>query len=133
MAPTVHRSSGNLIADRRYAYARDMAADGLHREAAEVIEQALELAPDWAEGWIGLAEAREKAGDGDGAIAALREALRRDPADRLGAALHLARLGAAAAPAAPPPAYVRDLFDAYADDFETALVDRLGYRGPAQI
>lgn len=133
MALPVPRSSGDLIADRRYAYALDMAAEGLHAEAAELIEQALELAPAWPEGWLGLAEARERAGDGAGAIAALRRARDLDPTDRLGAALHLARLGADAAPQAPPAAYVRDLFDAYAGDFETALVDKLGYRAPQLI
>ncbi len=32
-----------------------------------------------------------------------------------------------------PPAYVRALFDQYAPKFETALVDDLGYRGPALL
>jgi predicted TPR repeat methyltransferase len=35
--------------------------------------------------------------------------------------------------AAMPPAYVRTLFDQYAPKFETALVDDLGYRGPALL
>lgn len=133
MAAPVPRSSGNLIVDRRYAYASDMRGDGLHAEAADLIEQALELAPDWPEGWMGLAEAREAAGDVPGALAALAEVLRLDPEDGLGAGLNRVRLGAAPTPDAPPPAYVRDLFDAYADDFEAALVDRLGYRAPALI
>lgn len=133
MAAPVPRSSGNLIADRRYAYAVDMRGDGLHAEAANLIEQALELAPGWPEGWMGLAEAREAAGDVPAALAALAEVLRLDPADGLGAGLNRARLGAAPTPDAPPSAYVRDLFDAYADDFESALVDRLGYRAPAHI
>jgi predicted TPR repeat methyltransferase len=34
---------------------------------------------------------------------------------------------------AMPPAYVRALFDQYAPRFETALVDDLGYRGPALL
>ena len=34
------------------------------------------------------------------------------------------------APAAPPAANVRGLFDDYADRFETALVEDLGYRAP---
>src|ERR1700716_4300330 len=32
-----------------------------------------------------------------------------------------------------PPAYVRALFDQYAPKFEAALVDDLGYRGPALL
>jgi predicted TPR repeat methyltransferase len=129
----IPRSSGDLVADRRYAYAMDLKADGRPAEAAELIEQALERVPDWAEGWMALSQAREAAGDAAGAAAALERARASDPFDRLGAALHLARLGAAAAPEAPPAAYVRDLFDAYADDFETALVGKLGYDGPRRI
>ena len=34
---------------------------------------------------------------------------------------------------AMPQAYVRALFDQYAPKFETALVDDLGYRGPALL
>jgi len=34
---------------------------------------------------------------------------------------------------AMPPAYVRALFDQYAPKFEAALVDDLGYRGPALL
>jgi predicted TPR repeat methyltransferase len=133
MVATASRSSGNLVADRRYTYAMDLAAAGEHAAAADLIEQALELVPDWPEGWSGLAAAREAAGDRTGAVAAYARAAACDPTDRLGATLHLARLGAAAAPAAPPVAYVRDLFDAYAGDFEHALVDRLGYGAPALL
>ncbi len=32
-----------------------------------------------------------------------------------------------------PPAYVRLLFDRYSDTFDTALVEKLGYRGPAVL
>ena len=69
----------------------------------------------------------------DGAIAAYREALRLDEADRCGATLRLARLGAAPAPDAPPAAHVRDLFDGYAERYEASLVTALGYRGPELI
>jgi len=36
------------IAERRYAYAQSTARDGDWAAAAEVLEQALELAPNWA-------------------------------------------------------------------------------------
>ena len=57
----------------------------------------------------------------------------RDGEDRCGAGLRLARLGARAAPAAPPAAHVRELFDGYAARFEDALVGRLGYRAPERL
>ena len=67
------------------------------------------------------------------AIAAFRRALaRRSRQDRHGAGLHLMRLGAEPWPAMPQ-AYVRALFDQYAPRFEAALVDDLGYRGPALL
>jgi predicted TPR repeat methyltransferase len=55
-----------------------------------------------------------------------------DPGDRHGASLRLMLLGAERL-SAMPPAYVRALFDQYAPKFETALVDDLGYRGPALL
>ncbi len=55
-------SSGDVIADRRADYARMLMEAGDHAAAAELWEQALELAPDWAAGWFRLGEAAEKAG-----------------------------------------------------------------------
>jgi predicted TPR repeat methyltransferase len=134
-------SSGDLVADRRLELARDYAAAGEILAAAELMEQALERVPGWAAGWFALAEFRETAAETSAApddlcavaVAAYREALRLDADDPFGATLRLARLGAAPAPAAPPPAHVRHLFDAYADRFEASLVTALGYRGPERI
>ncbi|MEM8551877.1 MAG: methyltransferase domain-containing protein, partial [Pseudomonadota bacterium] len=77
------------------------------------------------------AEARrlEDAGDIPGACEAFRACLAFDPDDHCGAALRLARHGAAA-PAAAPPAYVATLFDQTADAFDAILVDQLGYDVP---
>ena len=66
------------------------------------------------------------------AIAAFEQARRLDPAGRMGAGLHLARLGGMP-PATMPDAYVTALFDDYAPRFERHLVEALGYRGPAAI
>jgi predicted TPR repeat methyltransferase len=143
MPPAVrHRSSGDLLADRRLETARAYAAGGDVVAAVELAEQALELAPTWIAGHFTLADFLEAAavagGDTaadfrDRAIAAYREVLRLDPADGCGAGLRLARLGAVPVPAAPPSAFVRDLFDDYAGRFETSLVGALGYRGPERI
>ena len=103
---TLMLSSGDLIADRRYAWAQDREAKGDLAGAAELLEQALELTPGYASAWFSLGELREKIGDGDGAAAAYRKAREADPEDRHGALLNLIRLGAAP-PAEMPPIRTR--------------------------
>ncbi len=129
----VQRSSGDLIADRRFLYGEGLLADGEAVAAAELFEQALEIAPDWPDGHAGLARARAAAGNTQGAASAWRRVLALEPADVLGARLHLGLLGAVAVPAVPSPAYVAALFDQYAPDFEAALVERLRYAGPSVL
>jgi predicted TPR repeat methyltransferase len=125
-------SSGDLVADRRFDFARDLQLNGDLVAAADLLLQATELAPGFASAWFTLGEIRERLGERDAAIAAFRNAQEADPADRHGAGLRLMLLGAEQL-AAMPPAYVRALFDQYAPKFETALVDDLGYRGPALL
>lgn len=126
-------SSGDAIADRRADYARMLAEGGDHAAAAELFEQALEMATDWAAGWFRLGEYREKAGLPEGAAEAYRRALYLQPDDIFGAELKLALLGAEAVPDQPPSRYVEGLFDEYADRFETALVEKLGYSVPGKL
>ncbi|GEO97762.1 class I SAM-dependent DNA methyltransferase [Methylobacterium haplocladii] len=135
-----HHSSGELLADRRFAYAQDCLAEGDAQAAVEMAEQALELAPHYAPAWFLLGRAREarfatsgEAGDEQAARSAYACALDIDPDDTLGARLHLAGLGMGDVLAAITPAYVRALFDGYAPRFERHLVDGLGYRGPDLI
>jgi predicted TPR repeat methyltransferase len=125
-------SSGDLVADRRFDFARDLQLKGDLVAAADLLLQATELAPGFASAWFTLGEIREQLGERDEAIAAFRKALIADPEDRHGASLHLMLLGAQEL-SAMPQAYVRALFDQYAPKFETALVDDLGYRGPALL
>ncbi len=126
-------SSGDLIADRRYGFGCDLASRGDLSAAADLFAQAVEVAPEFAAAWFALGETRAKLGDSAGAAAALREALRVDPGDRHGAALHLARLGAADPSTAMSPSYVRAVFDQYAARFDNALVEGLAYRGPQRL
>ncbi|MCF3642231.1 methyltransferase domain-containing protein [Rhizobium sp. TRM95111] len=126
-------SSGDLLADRRADYARMLAEGGDFAEAAELMEQALDLTPRWAAGWFRLADYAEKSGRKEAAVAALEKALALDPSDVFGAALKLALLSAADVPAAPPSRYVGQLFDDYADRFEAALVARLDYSVPERL
>jgi predicted TPR repeat methyltransferase len=125
-------SSGDLVADRRFEFARDLQLKGDLAAAADLLSQATELAPGFASAWFTLGEIREQLGEREAAIAAFRKALIADPEDRHGASLHLMLLGAQEL-WAMPQAYVRALFDQYAPKFETALVDDLGYRGPALL
>lgn len=125
-------SSGDLVADRRFEFARDLQLKGDLVAAADLLLQATELAPGFASAWFTLGEIREQLGQGDAAIEAFRKTREADPEDRHGAGLHLMRLGAERV-SAMPQAYVRALFDQYAPKFESALVDDLGYRGPALL
>ena len=122
----IHLSSGNLIADRRFEWARDREAKGDLAGAADLLIQALELAPGYAAAWFVLGELREKLGDRSGAIAAFEQARVTDPSDRHGAMLHLVRLGVGV-PAPMPEGYVRALFDGYAPGFDKALTEGLNF------
>jgi predicted TPR repeat methyltransferase len=122
-------SSGDLLADRRYEFARDLQLKGDLAAAADLLEQAIELAPNFTSAWFTLGEIREQLGLHDAAIAAFRRARESDPGDRHGAAVRLMRLGADQLGEMPKD-YVQALFDQYAPRFEAALLGDLGYRAP---
>jgi predicted TPR repeat methyltransferase len=125
-------SSGDLVADRRFEFARDLRMKGDLVAAADLLRQAIELAPGFASAWFTMGEIRDQLGERDAAITAFRKTLHTDPADRHGASLRLMLLGAEPL-SAMPQAYVRAMFDQYAPKFESALVGDLGYRGPALL
>jgi predicted TPR repeat methyltransferase len=122
-------SSGDLIADRRFEFARDLQLKGDLAAAADLLLQTTELAPNFASAWFALGEIRLELGDQQAAISAFRNARASDPDDRHGAAVRLMRLGAEQL-AAMPRGYVQTLFDQYAPRFEAALLGDLNYRGP---
>jgi predicted TPR repeat methyltransferase len=131
MSPSaLFQSSGDMLADRRYEYARDLWAEGDVSAAVDLVVQALERAPRFAAAWFLFGEIRERLKDSAAAIDAYRQALDADPDDRHGAALRLARLGVKAVRPAMSPAYVRTLFDQYAPRFDKALTEDLAYRAP---
>ena len=125
-------SSGDLTADRRYEFARDLQLRGDLPAAADLLEQAIELAPNFVSAWFTLGEIRQQLGQNDAAIAAFRKARDADRQDPHGASLKLMRLGAEEL-SAMPPAYVRTLFDQYAPRFDRALIEDLDYRGPSVL
>jgi predicted TPR repeat methyltransferase len=130
MAKPLDTSSGDILADRRADYAEMLFGSGEAGPAAELMLDALELAPGWAMGWFRLGEFHEAAGDMEAAAEAWRMAQKLDPDDRAGAALKLAIVGRGEAGDAPPSAFVEALFDQYAEKFDRALVETLGYRVP---
>lgn len=125
-------TSGDLMADRRFEFARDLQLKGDLPAAADLLEQALELAPNFTSAWFTLGEIRERLGERDQAIAAFRKAREADPGDRHGASLHLIRLGDEQL-SEMPKAYVQALFDQYALRFEHVLTNDLDYRAPSLI
>lgn len=125
-------TSGDLMADRRFEFARDLQLKGDLPAAADLIEQALELAPNFTSAWFTLGEIRQQLGERDKAIMAFRKAREFDPEDQHGAHLHLIRLGDAQL-SEMPKAYVQALFDQYAPRFEHTLINDLDYRAPSLI
>src|SRR5258705_9256994 len=125
-------TSGDLVADRRYDFARDLQLRGDLPAAADLLQQAIDLARNFVSAWFTLGEIREQLGERDAAVVAFQKARAADPLDRHGSSLHLMRLGAVPL-SGMPRAYVQVLFDQYAPRFESSLVDGLGYRGPALL
>ena len=121
-------SSGDLTADRRFEFARELEKRGDLDAAAELYAQTVEMAPGFASAWFALGELLAKLGRTAAAIDAFRNAAAADPQDRQGAAVQLARLTGEAAPM--PPGYVRTLFDQYAKHYDLSLLEGLDYRGP---
>lgn len=134
-------SSGDLLADRRYAYAEASFQEGDLEAAADLARQVLDLVAGYAPAWFLLGQAREaqfRAGDSGpeastllrDAVAAYENAVRCAPEDRQGARARLAGLGIGDPLQAVAPAYVRALFDDYAIRFDRHLTRSLRYRGP---
>lgn len=126
-------ASGDGRVDRRAECAETFAHLGDLDAAVQVLQGALDLAPDWAAGWFRLGEYQERLGDDAAAARAWERAMALDPDDPLGAGLRRDLLRAEPLSDRMPPAFVEMLFDQYAPRFETALLDRLDYRGPQVI
>jgi predicted TPR repeat methyltransferase len=125
-------TSGDLSADRRLDWALASAREGDHAGAADLSQQAIEIAPHFSAAWFTLAEAKEALGDQGAAREAYARCLELAPKDALGAGPRLARLDGDN-PGALPGAYVKGLFDDYAARFDQHLTQGLGYRGPALL
>lgn len=106
---------------------------GMPEGAAAAFERAVAAQDDSVEAHWCLAEARRELGEPQRAAPHYRRCLELDPDDRHGAAMGLAQLGVTPTPERAPNAYVRQLFDDYADQFDAALVHKLAYRAPALL
>jgi predicted TPR repeat methyltransferase len=126
-------SSGDLVHDRRYKAAVELAGRGDFAAAADVLAQTVAAAPGFATAWFALGAIRDRLGDRDGAVAAFRAASRADPDDYHGARLQLARLAPGNDTPTMTEPYVRRLFDQYAARYDAALTEHLHYRGPALL
>lgn len=118
-------------ADTALDLARLLTASGDPAAAVEVLQAALRRDPELAPAYLELGRAWAELGERERALAALRACAARDPEDALGAEGEIARL--TAAPAALTRAYVRTLFDQYADRFDESLTVRLRYRAPEAL
>ncbi|RUT35215.1 methyltransferase domain-containing protein [Arsenicitalea aurantiaca] len=110
-----------------------LAETGDFTAAAELVEQALEIVPDWAPGWDLLGRYLERAGEIQKAILAWRRLDALDADGVFGAPLKLAAHGAGLAMAETATAYVEALFDQYAPGFEAALLQKLDYKVPEML
>lgn len=123
-------SSGDLIVDRRFDFAEGLAESGDLDGAVALLAEALERTPGWAAGWYRLGEWHEALGALEAACDAWEKAMAADPSDMLGAGLKRDLARKVPMVEAMPAAFVEALFDQYAEKFDTALVDKLGYRAP---
>lgn len=120
-------------ADRRVGYARALIEQGDLDGALSLLDQTLELAPDWPDLLILTGETQAKLGLREEAIGSFRRYLDITDEDRHGAMLHLALLGAAPQPDMTQTPYVQALFDDFAGRFDRSLLQDLEYQGPALI
>ena len=122
------------LRDRRYSYAQAYFEDEDWSAAADLAHQTLERDEGFAPAWA-LPRAEQ---DGAGPRLGCHHSaeIARWPSNRTTSSvsvLELARLGALPQADALQPAFVRALFDTYAENFEAHLTRDLGYRVPQQI
>lgn len=128
------RTSGDLIADRRFAYGEAALEEGDFIAARDLFAQVIEVVPGWPPAHFQLAKALSALGENAAAGAALAACLALDPSDRLGAGmLQAQRAAAPPSSAAMPDAYVAALFDEYAPRFDRHLTGVLAYRAPEML
>jgi predicted TPR repeat methyltransferase len=105
---------------------------GRFAEAVAAYREAIALRPQSADAFQFLGNALRALGQHAAALDAWRQAQALG-GDAEALAFAIASLAPGAVPATAPAAYVTALFDAYAERFDTHLVETLGYRTPELI
>jgi predicted TPR repeat methyltransferase len=105
-------------------------AAGMKDEAASCFQQALVQDPGSVRAHQCLGNVLLGQGDRQGALASYRELLRLQPDSPV---MHLVAALSGETSDRPPMAYVKQLFDEYAENFEHSLVSTLRYDVPAEL
>jgi predicted TPR repeat methyltransferase len=116
----------------RFAIGQTLQHLGRPLEALESYERALAIDPRLGPAWTLRGHLLRQAGRLADASVCFSEAIACGE-DIESHRYFLGALGLGALPQAAPPAFVRDLFDEYADRFDSELVDTLRYRGHEQV
>lgn len=119
---------------------RGMVSTKLQRDIAalEDFQHAISLRPHFSKAYLQAAHVYQRLQQKEAAVEYYQAALaaathnRGEPDDALQQqiAYHLAALGEAPTPTAAPASYVKELFDQYADHFDTHLQEQLAYQVP---
>ncbi|GGX08886.1 tetratricopeptide repeat protein [Undibacterium macrobrachii] len=118
---------------------RGMVSTKLQRDIAalEDFQHAICLRPQFAKAYLHAAHVYQRLQQKEAALEHYQAALaathsqgQPDESLQQQVTYHLAALGAAPTPAAAPASYVKELFDQYADHFDTHLQEQLAYQVP---
>lgn len=101
---------------------------GRYREALRYLRRLVELAPEHGPAYGHLGTLLNKLEEKEAAIACFEKLLELDHKPQ--AARHMLSALRGESPSAPPAEYVAELFDQYADRFDSELMEGLGYRVP---
>ncbi len=131
-AAAARSTAQKIEAEAAYNVGKTALDHGRFDVALRCYRKTVELDPEHEDAIWGLAQASHANGDREEAIAWYRRYLARNPDDP--ETLHMiAALGGAPAPARASDAYVREVFDNFADEFDSQLLEHLDYRAPALL
>lgn len=131
-ADAARRRARQIEAEATYNVGRTALVHGRFDVATRCYRKVLDLVPDHDDATWGLAEAYNAKDAIEEAVAMYRRYLERHPGDA--EARHIiAALGDGPKPPRASDAYVRDLFDHFAADFDRQLLEDLNYKAPVLL